>query len=1230
MKRLITILLLAISGFASAQTYQLNYPDIRIGNSNTGKIVLRGSNVQFPFLALGSTTDSVVTIDNGIFKKVPRSQFSGGGSGAVSSVFGRTGDVVALSADYNAFYPLLASTYNNPTWINTLAYSKITGVPAFITTETDPTVPAYAKTLTAFSVIKPSTDALYEPIFSKNTGFNKNFGTSAGTVVEGSDSRIVNALSASTAASTYQTLANLSTDLTASATKYPNVNAVIGGLSNKANKIQKVYYADDYTDTFTGWSSTDSLNHGSAIWQILSANNYKDVKIVFSAKTYVPWMGPISGRKLDNVTFEGVSMPSFAQDLQHLQRGTILQGTWRILQPTNDLYMNDLGIDVGKDVTDAYYSGLSQEGFTNSYRLGIDLEWGRNRVYKNISVLVRNPTDPVHAFLEERGKGVYIDNVRLCFGYHGLTLKSQDINVVTASAYGQGAENLIIKAGEVDTYTASIYIGSFTSNQAPPEVSNSWVAIPKTTYGVYFDAQLPLTNININSLSISNADHGLEFSSKPGNVIGLVNIQSAIINSPNYGFVRSGDGKLSYINIAQLGVFGATQAAVFFTEGLGNDSGVKIGSLTTGGNTVGTGVYMRNNTQLEIDNYLPSYVTNAIDINAGVNFVLNNYNKGESVTNDKASGSLNPTSTNVIKNADNKIPYPITVEGTVSSITLANNSGINFGSDVGVGVVQARDYYNTQAVPLSIQPAGVQPVYFGSITPDGTTAKYQFKGGDISVNTLTGVGDRPVFVASDGTLKTGTSSGSGTVTNVSSANTDISVSSPTTTPVVTLNSSTSGGANTIPKRDSNGTINNTATGANTSIATTSTTGVGLLSQSTSGISVSSVSSTGKAARLETSSGTGQTLDIINNGTGDLLNGINTNGTIFRITNSGGISSSKLLTGTAGTDSILVHDNTSKLFKLVSPTYYSTGGGGGISGLTTNYLPKASSSTSIANSRIFDDGTNLGIGTGSPTYPLDIDGGASNGVARLTSSNAAGIRIKNTATNGKEYNFGSDLDGHYYIYNETNGKYVLDVDQNGKWFIGETGQSINIPNLTASQSIQTDASKNLVSVANTGTGSNVLATSPTLVTPTLGVATASSINKVTITAPTTSATLTLVQGSSLITSGANALTLTTTAATNATFPTGSGALGYQLTGSASLNFPSTTSNTTNSLTITVTGAAVGDVVSLGIDAATLAVTGNYSFMAYVSATNTVTVKFDNNNPVTTLDPAAATFKVKVFK
>lgn len=57
----------------------------------------------------------------------------------------------------------------------------------------------------------------------------------------------------------------------------------------------------------------------------------------------------------------------------------------------------------------------------------------------------------------------------------------------------------------------------------------------------------------------------------------------------------------------------------------------------------------------------------------------------------------------------------------------------------------------------------------------------------------------------------------------------------------------------------------------------------------------------------------------------------------------------------------------------------------------------------------------------------------------------------------------------------------------------SGTSLNLSGLTASSSVQTDGSKNLVSVTNTGTGNNVLATSPTLVTPVLGAATGTSLN-----------------------------------------------------------------------------------------------------------------------------------------
>jgi hypothetical protein len=76
----------------------------------------------------------------------------------------------------------------------------------------------------------------------------------------------------------------------------------------------------------------------------------------------------------------------------------------------------------------------------------------------------------------------------------------------------------------------------------------------------------------------------------------------------------------------------------------------------------------------------------------------------------------------------------------------------------------------------------------------------------------------------------------------------------------------------------------------------------------------------------------------------------------------------------------------------------------------------------------------------------------------------------------------------------------------------------------------------VTLDGTQTLTNKTLTSPTLTTPTLGVASATTVNKVTVTAPATGSTLTLVEGSTLATSGAYSTTLTATAATNVTLPT----------------------------------------------------------------------------------------------
>jgi len=83
----------------------------------------------------------------------------------------------------------------------------------------------------------------------------------------------------------------------------------------------------------------------------------------------------------------------------------------------------------------------------------------------------------------------------------------------------------------------------------------------------------------------------------------------------------------------------------------------------------------------------------------------------------------------------------------------------------------------------------------------------------------------------------------------------------------------------------------------------------------------------------------------------------------------------------------------------------------------------------------------------------------------------------------------------------------------------------------------------------------------------------------------------------------------------------------LTASTTLDFGSTAANSSSTLTIAVTGAADGDPVHLGV--ANAATTGGGAFFAWVSATNTVSVRFINNTG-SPIDPASATFKVKVSK
>jgi hypothetical protein len=184
-------------------------------------------------------------------------------------------------------------------------------------------------------------------------------------------------------------------------------------------------------------------------------------------------------------------------------------------------------------------------------------------------------------------------------------------------------------------------------------------------------------------------------------------------------------------------------------------------------------------------------------------------------------------------------------------------------------------------------------------------------------------------------------------------------------------------------------------------------------------------------------------------------------------------------------------------------------------------------------------------------------------------------------------------------------------------------------------------------ASTGSTNVVLSNSPTLVTPVLGVASATSINKVALTAPATGSTLTIAEGKTLTAS--NTLTLAGTDATTMTFPSSSATvagLGILETFTASQRGTITTDNdgsfdmnVTNNFSctpsgtfaLTFTNITAGQsgyvlLINTGGHAVTAAATTkvNTTFLATVSAAGTYLLSYfsDATNAYVTTGGAMA--------
>lgn len=172
-------------------------------------------------------------------------------TGGVTSFNGRTGGVTPVVGDYSAYYPSLSTAYSNPSWISSLAGSKITGYVANATSA--------------------------DTASTASTATSATFASSAGTVpwtgVTGAPSVVTT-----------------NTTQTISGTKI-----FTGGIQSQAYNFtatESIYYSGGYVDTAIG-GTTRARVFNTGDFQIFGSNATK--------ASGTAWINPSDKRIKDNI-----------------------------------------------------------------------------------------------------------------------------------------------------------------------------------------------------------------------------------------------------------------------------------------------------------------------------------------------------------------------------------------------------------------------------------------------------------------------------------------------------------------------------------------------------------------------------------------------------------------------------------------------------------------------------------------------------------------------------------------------------------------------------------------------------------------------------------------------------------------------------------------------------------------------------------------------------------------
>jgi hypothetical protein len=361
-------------------------------------------------------------------------------------------------------------------------------------------------------------------------------------------------------------------------------------------------------------------------------------------------------------------------------------------------------------------------------------------------------------------------------------------------------------------------------------------------------------------------------------------------------------------------------------------------------------------------------------------------------------------------------------------------------------------------------------------------------------------------------------------------------------------------------------------------------------------------------------------------------------TLSNLTSNGIVST----TGGTGTLTIVSTTGSGNVALANSPTFVTPTLGDAIANtINGDTITPSSGVLTIAGGKTFTASNSVAI-AGNDGSTLNIGTGGTLGTAAYTNTGSyqSPIALTTTGNSGASTLVGNTLNIPIYTGNVYTAGAGLTLSSGA--FSVNTSQNItNLTNFISNGVLTVSGGTGTLGVTSTtGTGNIVLGTSPTLVTPTLGNATATTINKVTITAPALAATLTIADGK--IFTASNTITLAGTDGSTLNIGAG-GTLGSAAyTSSGAYEVPLTfstgltrTSNTiTNNLAVGVSGGqtAIGgtgvtDILSLkGTTGNGTATNAAINFLVGNNGATTAATILNNGN--VGIGNAAPTFPLQV--